>query len=256
MSKRRKKNPGSWIYYPGVFLILVLSAGLTIFGVAPELEAGKESKNAVFSQRSQRLYRVLKVLDGDSLLVDKIGEVRLIGVDTPEMYHPLKPWQYFAREASDFVRKQVEGQQVRLAFDKERQDKYGRTLAYVYLPDGRCLNEEIIRQGYGFALTRFPFRYKKKYEQLEEAAKKRGLGLWANGGLDEYRWLLAQKIVPYEIFEMTNNWWGIRYKEFVRLRLDLNELTQELKNLRVWTNELSPSDLEKKLLENGWRKVR
>jgi hypothetical protein len=55
---------------------------------------------------------------------------------------------------------------------------------------------------------------------------------------------------------MANNWWGIRYKEFVKLRLELDELSQELKNLRVWTNELSPSDLEKRLLENGWRKVR
>ena len=256
MNKRPERSSGYSAYFLMVLLVLAFCAWLTGGGSAAEIQAVKESKGLASSQTGQTLYRVLKVLDGDSLLVDKIGEVRLIGVDTPEMYHPTKPVQYFAREASDFVRKRVEGQMVRLAFDEERLDKYGRTLAYVYLGDGRCLNEEIIRQGYGFALTRFPFRYKKKYEQLEEAAKKQGLGLWSDGGLDEYRWLLAQKTIPYEIFEMANNWWGIRYKEFVKLRLELDELSQELKNLRVWTNELSPSDLEKRLLENGWRKVR
>jgi len=47
---------------------------------------------------------VLRVLDGDSLEVEGVGEIRLIGVDTPELYHPLKPVQFFAREASEYVK--------------------------------------------------------------------------------------------------------------------------------------------------------
>lgn len=42
------------------------------------------------------------MVDGDTLEVESIGEIRLIGVDTPELYHPLKPVQFFAKEASDF----------------------------------------------------------------------------------------------------------------------------------------------------------
>lgn len=241
------------------FCFHLLSALLAfIFLLAGSLSVHPEaagSKLIPISNKQAR-YRVTKVLDGDTLLVDKIGEVRLIGVDTPEVYHPLKPEQYFGRQASDFVRQLVEGKSVRLAFDNETKDKYGRTLAYVYLEDGRCLNEEIIKQGYGFALTRFPFRWLVKYRQLEAQARRQGLGLWANGGLEEFRWLQSQKVIPYEIYEMANNWWGIRYKEYVRLRIGLAELSRELENLRRWTNELSPSDLEKTLLKNGWMKIR
>ena len=53
----------------------------------------------------------------------------------------------------------LEGKRVRLEYDQERQDRYGRTLAYVYLPDGTFANAEIIRRGYGHAYTRFPFRH-------------------------------------------------------------------------------------------------
>lgn len=49
----------------------------------------------------------------------------------------------------------VSGLSVRLEYDREKKDKYGRTLAYVYLPDGRCLNEEIIRRAMGLLISGF-----------------------------------------------------------------------------------------------------
>lgn len=209
----------------------------------------------ISSDASRKFYRVLRVVDGDTLEIESIGEVRLIGVDTPELYHPLKPVQFYAKEASEFVRNLVANSRVRIEYDREKIDKYGRTLVYVYLEDGRSLNEEIIRYGYGFAYTRFPFRNLIKYKKLETQAKEKGLGLWANKGLDEFRWVLAQKTVPYEIFELANNLWAIRYKNYVRLRLKAEELEKELLNLRQWTNEFSDRDLEKILLENGWLRV-
>jgi len=202
-----------------------------------------------------RFLRVLGVIDDDSLELEGVGEVRLIGVDSPELYHPLKPVQYYAREASEFVRSLLGHSRVRLEYDEERFDKYGRTLAYVYLEDGRSLNEEIIKNGYGFALLRFPFKHLVRYKQLEARAREAGLGLWRHQGLDEFNWILRQQAVPYEIFEMANNWWAIRYKEFVKLRLTPEEVQQELLNLRQWTNEFSPADLEKTLLNNGWLKM-
>ena len=100
---------------------------------------------------------VERVVDGDTLVLDGGERVRLIGVDTPETVHPKKPVERFGKEASGFTQKLAEGKRVRLEYDAERTDRYGRTLAYVFLEDGRLLNLEIIEQGYGHAYTKYPF---------------------------------------------------------------------------------------------------
>ena len=68
---------------------------------------------------------------------------------------------------------------VRLEFDVERKDRFGRTLAYIHLPDGRFLNAEIVKQGYGHAYTQFPFRYLRQFQGYEREAREASLGLWA-----------------------------------------------------------------------------
>jgi len=107
----------------------------------------------------QDVVRVKMVIDGDTLLLTDGERVRLIGVDTPETKHPEKPVEYFGEEAYLFTKKMVEGKKVRLEYDQTRRDRYGRILAYVYLMDGTFLNAEIIKQGYGFAYTKYPFKY-------------------------------------------------------------------------------------------------
>jgi endonuclease YncB( thermonuclease family) len=92
---------------------------------------------------------VTRVVDGDTIVVADVGTVRLIGVDTPETVDPRKPVQFFGKEASEFTRRLAQGKVARLEFDYQRTDKYQRTLAYVYLPDGTFLNAEIVKQGYG-----------------------------------------------------------------------------------------------------------
>ncbi len=72
----------------------------------------------------------------------------------------------------------VEGKQVRLDYDWQRKDKYRRTLAYVYLQDGTFLNLEIIKQGYGFAYTKYPFKYLEQFRQAERDAREMKRGLW------------------------------------------------------------------------------
>ena len=121
---------------------------------------------------------VERVIDGDTIVVRGIGRVRLIGVDTPETVDPRRPVQFFGREASAFTKRLLEGQPVRLEYDRERTDRYGRTLAYVFLPDGTFANAEIVRLGYGHAYTRFPFRYLDRFRRLEREARQAGRGLW------------------------------------------------------------------------------
>ena len=121
---------------------------------------------------------VERVVDGDTIIVQGIGRVRLIGVDTPETVHPNRPVEFFGKEASAFTRRMLEGKRVRLEYDQERQDRYGRTLAYVYLADGTFANAEIIRRGYGHAYTRFPFRHMESFRQFEREARSNRRGLW------------------------------------------------------------------------------
>jgi micrococcal nuclease len=68
---------------------------------------------------------------------------------------------------------------VSLEFDVERTDRFGRTLAYVYLPDGTFLNAEIVKQGYGHAYTQFPFKYLEQFREYEGEAREASRGLWA-----------------------------------------------------------------------------
>jgi micrococcal nuclease len=121
---------------------------------------------------------VKKVIDGDTLLLTNGEYVRLIGVDTPETKHPEKPVEYFGEEAYRFTKRMVEEKEVRLEYDQTRRDKYGRLLAYVYLVDGTFLNAEIIKQGYGFAYTKYPFKYLEGFRRHEREAREKKRGLW------------------------------------------------------------------------------
>lgn len=119
-----------------------------------------------------------RVVDGDTIVVEAIGKVRLIGVDTPETVHPQKPVEYFGKEASNFTKRMVEGKKVRLEYDWQRKDRYGRVLAYVYMEDGTFLNAELIKQGYGHAYTKYPFKYLEEFRKYEKEARENKMGLW------------------------------------------------------------------------------
>jgi micrococcal nuclease len=127
---------------------------------------------------AEDLATVRRVIDGDTLLLTNGEYVRLIGVDTPETKHPQKPVEYFGKEAYLFTKGMVEGKEVRLEYDQTRRDRYGRILAYVYLMDGTFLNAEIIKQGYGFAYTKYPFKYLEEFRQYEREAREDGRGFW------------------------------------------------------------------------------
>jgi micrococcal nuclease len=122
---------------------------------------------------------VERVIDGDTLVVTGRVRVRLIGVDTPETKHPHKPVEPLGPEATEFTRSLVEDRDVRLAFDRERRDRYGRVLAYVYV-DGKLLNEEIIRAGFSRAETHYKFERAMalRFLQAEAEAREAGRGIW------------------------------------------------------------------------------
>jgi micrococcal nuclease len=125
------------------------------------------------------------VVDGNTLLLESGERVRLIGVARPETSHGNRLAEDFGDEAPAFIRGLVEGKRVRLDFDPanfRRGHKDGTrqraTLAYVYLDDGRLLNREIIKEGYGVALTRYPFSRIEEFRRVEVEAKEQRRGLW------------------------------------------------------------------------------
>ena len=141
----------------------------------------------VSAVHAEEVATVTRVIDGDTIKVEVGGQietVRLIGIDTPETVHPRKPVEYFGKEASAFTKRMADGKSVRLEKDQQtaNRDRYGRLLRYVYLPDGKLLNAEIIIQDYGFAYTRFPFDKMEEFRELEREARKGERGLWESRG--------------------------------------------------------------------------
>lgn len=131
------------------------------------------------------LVSVARVVDGDTIVVEdgdgKRSVVRLIGVDTPETKHPRKPVERFGPEASAFTELALAGEKVRLVPDSRagERDRYGRTLAYVFIRD-ECFNETLIRRGYGRAYTEYPFEAatRARFLIVQDAAREAKRGLW------------------------------------------------------------------------------
>ena len=130
------------------------------------------------------LYSVSQFIDGDTIAVDMNGSVetiRMIGVDTPETHNPDTPVQCYGQEATDYTKRLIGLDKVRLQADplNTNRDRYERLLRYVYLTDGTLLEEKIIENGYGFAYTQFPFLKNVEFKGYEDNAKAANKGLWS-----------------------------------------------------------------------------
>lgn len=155
---------------------------------------------------------VKRAVDGDTLVLENGERVRLIGIDTPEMHESNKLYrdaqrtkqdistiQKLGRRAYEFTKKLVEGKHVRLEFDVEKHDRYGRLLAYVYdietykrmidilspagyeIVNGNeiFINATIIKSGYASLMTIPPnVKYADLFLQLYREARENRRGLW------------------------------------------------------------------------------
>ena len=162
---------------------------------------------------------VQRVVDGDTLVLEDGRKIRLIGVDTPEIHVSQKLYNDSSRtgediatirelglRASAFTKKYLENQKVELEYEASNQvtghkDKYGRTLAYVYVHLTRLppeyeeylskkgekkarkqkevlFNRLLIQCGYANAYTRFPFEYLEDFRTCEREARTFETGLW------------------------------------------------------------------------------
>lgn len=158
------------------FLFLLLACFFQLYSAA----AGKELRGTVSW-----------IYDGDTLKIEKIGKVRLLGIDCPESIDSERDLFYLknysisrktlrqvAQQAKRFNIEQVKGKQVRLRFDTDQKDRYGRLLAYLYLPDGTMLNKLLIEKGLATTYRRYHFQEQESFLAAEKLAHAKFLGLW------------------------------------------------------------------------------
>lgn len=134
---------------------------------------------------------VVSVADGDTFKIryqKKLISVRMIGMDTPESCHATNAGRNTAwgKKASRYTRKKLTGKTVYLSFDKEKYDRYGRLLAYVYIKNGKgrkvMYNKTLVKKGYARAVCYEPnHKYKKVFNKLQKQARNAQKGFWKDG---------------------------------------------------------------------------
>ena len=148
------------------------------------------------SLHAQHTITVTRIVDGDTLKVFYLGSeesIRLIGIDTPESRVNKKTKRdaersgqdidtiiAMGKRATEYVKSLVEpGDLITIEFDAQERDRYGRLLCYVYLSNGKMLNEEIVKAGYANVMTIPPnVKYKNRFLRAYKDARKEMVGLW------------------------------------------------------------------------------
>ena len=129
-------------------------------------------------------YRVSRVVDGDTIEIDKDGKtvrIRLIGVDTPEVVDPDEPEECYGKEASEYTKKELFDKFVKIETDPSQDlyDTHNRLLAYIFT-DSTNFNKGLIENGYAYEFTYDkPYKYQKEFKEAEEKAKNDEAGLWS-----------------------------------------------------------------------------
>ena len=130
-------------------------------------------------------YKVSKITDGDTFYVmtknSEKFKIRLIGIDAPESYNVGKKFrkEYFGKEAKVFATNLLKNKKVKLTFDVQKTDRYGRILAYAYLENGVFLNQYLVENGFAVVAT-FPpnVKFVEVFTKAEKLARKKEVGLW------------------------------------------------------------------------------
>lgn len=181
----RHKPSRRWVATAGASLVLVLAFGGLSNAVSgrsgPTLGGEQASALGAAGKRDHdATATVTRVVDGDTIdispSVEGLSRVRLIGMDTPEVYFGTQP---YGPEASAFAKQELEGQEVGLELDVRKVDPFGRLLAYVYLPDGEMFNETLLQEGYAQVATYPPnVRYVDRFLEVQREARAASRGLW------------------------------------------------------------------------------
>jgi micrococcal nuclease len=160
------------------------AAEATAAGYTPSTSAGCGVSGSAAASRSAAAAGVYpadsvcvlaRVTDGDTVVCEGGRRVRLLLIDTPEM----DQGPYGRRARQHLISLVAPRSSLRMEFDIQREDRYRRTLAYLYAEDGRMINEEMARAGYAL-LSVYPpnVKYVERIRSAVEAARAARAGLW------------------------------------------------------------------------------
>ncbi len=154
--------------------VVILIFSLFIFNVV-----NAESESVLFS----------KCVDGDTayfLIDDDETKVRFLAIDTPESVSTKESVQPFGKEASDYTcNKLSSASEIVLEYESSKTDKYGRTLAWVWV-DGTLLQEDLIKNGYGqVAYIYGNYKYTDSLCKVQKDAINNSLNVWSNDSYEE-----------------------------------------------------------------------
>ncbi|MDY6972854.1 MAG: thermonuclease family protein [Thermodesulfobacteriota bacterium] len=125
-------------------------------------------------------HKVKFVYDGDTILLASGEKVRYLGIDAPEIDHTGGNSEFMASAARDFNIELVNRTQVRLEFDQEKRDRYGRLLSHVFLKNGKMVNAMVVRKGLAHVMLKSQdFKYKDLFLDCQRKAMKDRLGIWS-----------------------------------------------------------------------------
>lgn len=148
--------------------------------------ASRPAALAPAEARAGEFHRVTRIIRADTVEVDKLGTVRLIGIETPDGKLSRDGIDTHGKNALSFTEKSLLDQEVRLEFDpansaRDNKDNARMTLAYVYLKDGTLFNSELVRQGHAFVLASEQFSLIDDFRARERDAMQALRGVWGTG---------------------------------------------------------------------------
>jgi len=144
----------------------------------------KPSPNATRIKSIPQNYRykaqVKRVIDGDTIVLENGVRIRLIGLNAPEIESRYRQNEQGGQLAKLWLQKKLQQGTVFLEYDQQKKDKYGRSLAHLFLADGSHLNQQLIRQGLA-RLSLIPpnLHYADVLIKAGQEAEVNKRGLWA-----------------------------------------------------------------------------
>lgn len=163
-----------------LFLIIIITAlGCAIEAVpSPEVDLSPQESKTENNNPNLVQYKVIRVIDGDTVELKNGERLRYNDIDTPETVHPSKPIECYGPEASAKNEELVEGKIILVELGNPRKDKYGRLLGYVYVDDV-FVNAELVKGGYAEVNSYGnPGSKIDELINIERDAKRQSVGLW------------------------------------------------------------------------------
>ena len=174
---------------------------------------------------AQTRHTVRWVNDGDTIVLKNGQRIRYIGVNAPEIDHENQKAQPYGYQAKSFNQNLVMSRKIRLRYDIDRYDRYGRELAYIFLEDGTFVNAKLLRSGMAFYLYRKPnLKYDKILLKAQLKAMDRDKGIWQNWAAEKRKYIgnqnshrfhssscaIAAKINAMNLIHFSSKWDAFR----------------------------------------------